>query len=133
MTPLLPRPFGHKLPMLVGLLLACHREAQPTTLPEPIPAEQDSFDPATTECQRFVAALDRYGACANASTADRMWAKRVTEIFTTTFQASRKAEPDPETERVIAGACYRATQSVTAATARCAAGSSSPALDDDSP
>lgn len=131
MRPILPRPFGQKLPLIAGLLLSCHREAPPTTLPEPIPAEREiALEPAETECARFVARLEQYGACTHASEAERTWAKRVIESFATSFQASRKAEPDPEADRVIAGACYRAAQSVAAATARCAAGSASPSNDD---
>lgn len=124
MRPTLPRPFGRKSSVL-GILVAwgCQHDRPPVAPPDPIRAEREiALGSADTECVKFVAALEHYGACPHATDDERAWAKRVGEVFAASFQTTRRNAPDAEADRVMAHACHRAAQSVTDATARCATG-----------
>lgn len=101
----------------------CRRDLPPVAPGEPIRAEAEiALESADAECGDFIAALEHYGACRNADDDLRSWAKRVAELFTSSFQASQRSRPDAEADRVMAQACHRAAQSVLDATARCETG-----------
>lgn len=105
------------------MLWGCRRDLVPAAPADPIVAEAEvALGSAEAECGNFLAALERYGACPNASDDERAWVKRVAEVFTSSFQAGRRSNTNAEAERVMARACHRAAQSVADATARCAAG-----------
>lgn len=74
------------------------------------------------ECDALTVALTTFKDCPNLEMADRDdlddWIERAGKDFA----AGRKANPEPNAQRVIALACVRATRSVQAATERCLAG-----------
>lgn len=74
------------------------------------------------ECDALIAALDAYKACENHEDEDREDIDSWIETANRNFAASRKADPEPNARKAIAGGCRKATASVKAATMRCAAG-----------
>lgn len=74
------------------------------------------------ECDGMIAALAAYKACPNLEEADLANLDDWIETADRAFAASRKANPEPNAQNAIAGACRKATESVRAATERCAAG-----------
>ena len=102
---------------------ACHGEPPPVAPGEPIAAptevELGSMD---AECEALLAALGRWKQCPNLDDDDRAdidaWGERARQDFA----AGKKANPEPDAQRAIAGACHKAIASVTAANERCHAG-----------
>lgn len=78
------------------------------------------------ECDAMVAALTAYRDCPNLETEDVEDLDAWIEKAERDFAASRKANPEPNAQKAIAGACHKATLSVEAAAARCAAGRKPP-------
>lgn len=74
------------------------------------------------ECDGLIAALEGFKRCPNLDADDvgdlDGWIQRAHKDFA----AGRKAKPEPNAQRAIALACFRATTSVEAATERCNAG-----------
>lgn len=70
----------------------------------------------------MLAALESWKTCPNNEDEDRQAIEGWIEIANMNFAASRKANPEPNARKAIAGACHKATNSVLAATARCQAG-----------
>jgi TPP-dependent trihydroxycyclohexane-1,2-dione (THcHDO) dehydratase len=74
------------------------------------------------ECDAMLAALATYQACVHHEDDEREGIAAWIERATRDLAASRKANPEPKAQHVIAAACHKATGSVAAATIRCAAG-----------
>ena len=74
----------------------------------------------------MVAALVAYRACPNLEDEDVQDLDAWIEKAERDFAASRKASPEPNAQKAIAGACHKATLSVEAAAARCAVGKKPP-------
>ncbi len=74
------------------------------------------------ECDGLITALEGYKRCPNLETSDQDdldgWIERAQKDFA----AGRKAKPEPNAQRAIALACFRAAKSVEAAAERCKAG-----------
>lgn len=122
---------GRHSPVLAILAACgCRHDLPPAAPGPPIRAEAEvALRSADAECGDFVAALEHYGACRNADEDLRSWAKRVADLFTSSFQASQRSAPDADADRVMAQACHRAARSVGDAATRCAK-SKSPASED---
>jgi len=109
--------------VLIGLA-ACGPKQPPAPPPGPvIPADPEvNLRDMVAECDGLIAALTQYKTCKNLDEADQQdldgWIDRAQKDFA----AGRKANPDPNAQRAIAVACFRATKSVEAATERCTAG-----------
>jgi hypothetical protein len=80
------------------------------------------LDTMEKECDAMMAALEAWKSCPNHEDADRDAIDGWIEIANINFAASRKANPEPNARKAIAGACHKATASVVAATERCTAG-----------
>ena len=107
------------------LLLGCARKDPPSTIKPagPLPADPEvALESMQIECDAMVAALDRYKACPNHEDEDRENIEAWIETANRNFAASKKANPEPNAQKAIAGACRKATDSVTAAIERCLAG-----------
>ena len=90
---------------------------------KPLPADPEvELGSMQLECDGMVAALETYKACVNHEDEDRENIDGWIEIANRNFAASRKANPEPNAQKAIAGACHKATTSVKAATERCLAG-----------
>ena len=74
------------------------------------------------ECDAMLAALTAYRTCENLEEQDLEAIDDWIETANRNFAASRKANPEPNAQNAIAGACHRATASVKAANERCLAG-----------
>lgn len=74
------------------------------------------------ECDAMVAALATYRACPHHEDEDREVLQAWIETANRNFAASRKANPEPNAQKAIAGSCRKATDSINAATRRCLAG-----------
>jgi hypothetical protein len=74
------------------------------------------------ECDALTSALANFKACPNLEQSDRDDLDNWIERAGKDFAAGRKSEPEPNAQRAIALACFRATRSVQAATERCVAG-----------
>jgi hypothetical protein len=89
----------------------------------PLPADPEvKLETMEIECDAMVAALDVFKACPNQEDEDRESIDAWVEVANRAFAASRKANPEPNARKAIAGACHKATLSVKAATERCLAG-----------
>ena len=74
------------------------------------------------ECDAMVASLATYMACENHEDEDRENIEAWIETANRNIAASKKANPEPNAQKAIAAGCRKATESVKAATIRCAAG-----------
>ena len=74
------------------------------------------------ECDALNAALVAWQDCPNLERDDRQDLKNWVERAEKDFAAGRKANPEPNTQGVLAMNCFHARQSVEAATERCFAG-----------
>ncbi len=111
--------------VVLVVLAACgHSDPPPPVTPAaPLPADPDvTLASMQVECDAMVAALEAYKACPNNEDEDRESLDAWIEIANLDFAASRKANPEPNAQKAIAGACHKATASVKAATQRCEAG-----------
>lgn len=111
--------------LLVLVLTACARvdRPSPVTPAAPLPADPEiTLESMQRECDLMIAALQAYEACPNLEDEDREDIEAWIEIANRNFAASRKANPEPNAQKAIAGACRKATDSVKAATLRCEAG-----------
>jgi hypothetical protein len=117
---------------LFALLVACGGgSSAPVTPAKPLPADPEvKLDSMEKECDAMVAALETYKACTNHEDEDRQNVEAWIETANRNFAASRKAKPEPNAQKAIAGACHKATDSVKAANERCLAGPR-PKNDDD--
>ena len=109
---------------LLVLLTACaSAQSTPVKPATPLPADPDvQLQSMQIECDAMVAALETFKACPNHEDEDRESIDAWIETANRNFAASRKAKPEPNAQKAIAGACHKATLSVTAATERCLAG-----------
>lgn len=78
----------------------------------------------------MIAALEAYKTCEHHEDEDRQHLEAWIETANRGFAASRKANPEPNAQNAIAGACRKATDSVKAAHQRCLVGPP-PKTDDD--
>jgi TPP-dependent trihydroxycyclohexane-1,2-dione (THcHDO) dehydratase len=111
--------------LLVTCLAACSRvdKPAPVTPAQPLPADPEiELGSMQLECDAMVAALETYKVCVNHEDEDRENIDAWVETATRNFAASKKANPEPNAQKAIAGACHKATESVKAATIRCNAG-----------
>jgi hypothetical protein len=126
----LPRP-GRKNRAVRSLLRAvliaivgCGPRQPPAPPPgPPIPADPEvALRDMVVECDGLIAALTEFKRCKHLEEEDQQdldnWILRAHKDFA----AGRKATPEPNAQRAIALACFRATKSVQAASERCAAG-----------
>ncbi|MDQ3367171.1 MAG: hypothetical protein M3680_17245 [Myxococcota bacterium] len=110
--------------LLALLCCACARKDPPPVTPAPpLAADPDlALETMQVECDGMLSALAGYQACPNLETGDvadlEAWIQRANRDFA----SSRKANPEPNAQKAIAGACRKAARSVRAATERCAAG-----------
>lgn len=102
----------------------CARKDPPPVRPAPpLAADPEvALDTMQVECDGMVAALGAFRACPNQDDEDREAIDAWIERANRDFAASRKANPEPNAQKAIAAACRKATESVKAATERCAAG-----------
>jgi hypothetical protein len=105
--------------MAVACLAGCRREP-PVAPGEPIPAPAAvTLGTMDAECEGLLAALAAYAACPNLDEDDRWdldaWSDRARKDFA----AGKKANPEPNAQHAIAGACHKAMVSVKAAHERC--------------
>lgn len=123
----------HRALAISVLLAACARRDPPPTTPgPPITADPEvSVGTMTDECNALVAALGAYKTCPNLEDNDvahlDAWIARANRDFA----ASKKANPEANTQQAIAVACHRATESINAAAERCAAGKPPPRDEDE--
>jgi len=111
------------LGLAVGLAAGCHGEPPPVAPGEPIAAPAEiSLGTMDAECGALIAAFARFKDCPNLDEDDRAdidaWSERAQQDFA----AGKKANPEVNAQRAIAGACRKAVASVTAADQRCHAG-----------
>ena len=107
-------------PFLAGCV---RKDKPPVTNAPPLPADPEvALETMQIECDGMVAALEAYKACTNHEDEDREDIEAWIETANRNFAASRKANPEPNAQKAIAGACRKATDSVKAATTRCEAG-----------
>jgi hypothetical protein len=123
------------LRLLVTLLvlLGCARKDPPASIKPaaPLPADPPvALESMEKECDAMVAALEAYRTCEHHEDEDREHIDAWIETANRGFAASRKANPEPNAQKAIAGACRKATDSVKAAHQRCLAGPR-PKTDDD--
>ena len=109
---------------LAWALVACVRKDPPPASPAPpLPADPEvALDSMQVECDAMVGALAVFKACPNLEGEDRDDLDGWIERANRDFGASRKASPEPNAQKAIAGACRKATDSIKAATERCLAG-----------
>jgi hypothetical protein len=111
--------------LLLVLLVACSRvdKPAPVTPAKPLPADPEiELGSMQLECDAMVAALETYKTCVNHEDEDRENIDAWIETANRNFAASKKANPEPNAQKAIAGACRKATTSVQAANERCLAG-----------
>lgn len=110
--------------MLACALAGCPRKDPPPAKPAPsLPADPEvTLESMQVECDAMLSALAAFKACPNADDDDREGIDAWIERANRDFAASRKANPEPNAQKAIAAACRKATDSVKAATLRCAAG-----------
>ncbi|HEU0029374.1 MAG TPA: hypothetical protein VFQ53_01990 [Kofleriaceae bacterium] len=96
-------------------------------LPADPPVELATMD---VECDAMIAALATYKTCHNLETEDREDLDGWIEAANRNLAASRKANPDANSQSAIAAACHKAALSVKTANERCLAGPR-PKRDDD--
>jgi hypothetical protein len=112
------------LRLFLLFLIACGGSGSaPVTPAKPLPADPEvQLETMEKECDAFLAALESYKLCVNHEDEDRESIDAWVETAERNFAASRKAKPEPNAQKAIAGACRKATDSVKAATIRCEAG-----------
>jgi len=110
--------------ILLALLIACGGEsARPVAPAKPLPADPEvKLESMEIECNAMVAALENYKICEHHEDEDRENVDGWIQTANRNFAASKKAKPEPNAQKAIAGACRKATDSVKAATIRCTAG-----------
>jgi len=74
------------------------------------------------ECDGLLAALASYKGCPNHEVDEVEDIEAWIETANRNLDAGKKANPEPNAQKAIAGACHRAAVSVKAATQRCLAG-----------
>jgi hypothetical protein len=90
---------------------------------QPLPADPEiALGSMQLECDAMVAALETFKTCTNHEDEDRESIDAWVEFANRSFAASKKADPEPNAQKAIAGACHKATVSVNAANERCLAG-----------
>jgi hypothetical protein len=109
---------------LAWALAACVRKDPPPAAPAPpLAADPEvQLESMQVECDGMVGALAAFKACPNHDEKDRHAIEAWIERAGRDFAASRKANPEPNAQKAIAGACRKAADSVRAATERCHAG-----------
>ena len=130
MRPTLPRlglnncDLRRALGVVLMALAACGPKQPPAPPPGPsIPADPEiALRDMVVECEGLIATLSAYRRCPNLEEDDRQDLDDWIDHANKDFAAGRKANPDPNAQRAIALACFRATKSVQAASERCAAG-----------
>ena len=80
------------------------------------------LQPMQVECDLMISALGAYKMCTNLKPEDVEDLDAWIETANRNFAASRKANPEPNAQHAIAGACRKGADSVKAATLRCVAG-----------
>ncbi len=123
MRPTLPSP--RVAIFALAILAGCaHRDPVPTGPPPPaLPANDvPALGTMDAECDGLVKALEAYRTCPNLEDPEVQDLDAWIERAQRDFAASRKANPEPNAQGAIAEACHKATDSVSAAHERCAAG-----------
>ena len=108
--------------LLLIILIGCATKDPPSPVKPaaPLPADPEvKLQSMEIECDAMVAALETYKACPNNEDEDRESIDAWIETANRNFAASKKAKPEPNAQKAIAGACHKATESVKAATERC--------------
>ena len=109
--------------LLIVAVGACGKPAPPVPAGPPIPAEPEiAVGTMDAECEGLVSALTAWKGCSNLEEEDRDYIDAWIERAHLDFAASHKAHPDDRALHAMAHNCRRATNSVTAATARCSNG-----------
>ena len=110
---------------LVLALTACSLRDPPSpvkpaaALPADPPVTLQSMD---VECDGLLAALATYRECKYHDEDDRESVDAWIEVAKRNLDAGRKAKPEVNAQKAIAGACQRAASSVKAANERCLVG-----------
>lgn len=106
---------------LLVALAACALRDPPTVTPaQPLPADPPiKLETMQIECDAMLAALATYKDCVNLEPEDKTEIDAWVETATRSFESGKKANPEPNAQAAIAGACRKATESVKAATERC--------------
>jgi hypothetical protein len=109
---------------IAALIAGCPRRDPPPVRPAPPLAADPEVSVQTmqVECDGMLSALATYRACENHEDEDREAIDAWIERAERDFASSRKANPEANAQKAIAGACQRATNSVKAANERCLAG-----------
>jgi hypothetical protein len=110
--------------LAAGSLTACRQKDAPPAKPAPpLPADPEvKLESMQIECDGMLAALAAFKTCPNHEDDDREAIDAWVERANRDFAASKKASPEPNSQKAIAGACRKAADSVRAATERCEAG-----------
>jgi len=115
--------------LAVGSILlalgACSLRDKPSPIKpaDPLPADPPvELDTMDKECDGLIVALTDYKACKNLDIDDIEAIDAWIEIANRNLTAGKKANPEPNAQKAIAGACHRAAGSVKAAHQRCDAG-----------
>ena len=107
------------------LMTACSlREPPSPVMPAaPLPADPPiKLDTMDKECDGLLAALATFKDCPHHEPEDVESVEAWIEAAKRNLEAGKKANPEPNAQQAIAGACHRAAVSVKAATERCLAG-----------
>src|SRR5258706_13686278 len=90
---------------------------------EPLPADPPiELGTMQVECDGLIAALTDYKTCKFLEPDDVESIEAWIDIANRNLAAGRKANPEPNAQKAIAGACHRAASSIKAAHQRCLAG-----------
>ncbi|MFN0250624.1 MAG: hypothetical protein ACKV2T_27335 [Kofleriaceae bacterium] len=120
---ILPSPAFRFLLAFGSIAAACSNPPPPVQPGPPIGADPPpSLRGMVEECDALTSALASFKECPNLELRDREDLDQWIERAGKDFAAGRKANPEPNAQRAIALACFRATRSVHAATERCLAG-----------
>lgn len=113
--------------MRVALVLVCacslREPPSPIQPAAPLPADPPvALDTMDKECDALLVALASYRDCPNHEPDQREDVEAWIETANRNLAAGKKANPEANAQKAIAGACHRAARSVKAATDRCLAG-----------
>ncbi len=107
------------------LVCACSLNTPPSPIKPaaPLPADPPvALDTMDKECDGLLAELTSFRDCPFHEEDEREDVEAWIETANRNLAAGKKAQPEPNAQKAIAGACHRAAISVKAATQRCLAG-----------
>jgi hypothetical protein len=109
--------------LLVIAACSLREPVSPVKPAEPLPADPPvTLDTMQVECDALLAALATYKECPHHERNDVEKVEAWIEAANRNLDAGKKANPEPNAQKAIAGACHRAAVSVKAANDRCLAG-----------